>query len=315
MMIGRKLTAVLVVGLLLAFSSTALASGPPDVVLAEAPTDLGDGNWEYVYDVLGNPSGGTHIVNFGLSGFNASQIVNQCPGGWSGTLHQKWDWAAGHSPASWERDCYGSYANCNPYGSGCTDPWILHGQSWAIDNPWHDPGDYNAVFPYGSKKSSYSFPWFIYGGVVAGDGQSLLFTAKNQNRGPAGLILTFRIVHPNPAATINWSNHSFYGSDVGSGTVTGPATAGDCDLDSDVDWLDYQALEVGFGMTTGATWGDGDFDGDGDVDWADYQALEASFGKGTSGVGALGGNPVAEPAAALLFGVGLTQILVRRRRK
>ncbi len=308
-MVGRKLIALLVVGLLLAFGSTALGSGPANIVLAEDPTELGDGNWEYIYDVYGNPSGGTHILNCGLSGFDASQIVNQWTySGWgrTGTLVQKWDWRVANNAPSWERQPYGSYAI---WGSL---PWILHDQPWAIDNPWHDPGEYNAVFPMGY---SYPFPSFVFPGEVAADGQSLIFISKNQDRGPSGLLLTFRIVHPNPAATINWSNQSrSYESDFGSGTVPGPATAGDCDLDADVDWSDYQALETGFG--TGTTWAEGDFDGDGDVDWADYQELEANFGKEApvAGVGALSG-PVAEPMTLSVLALGAAGLLASRRKR
>ena len=52
---------------------------------------------------------------------------------------------------------------------------------------------------------------------------------------------------------------------------------GDTDLDDDVDWADYQHLEVGYG--SGSTWFEGNFDGDNDVDWGDYQHLEVNYGQ------------------------------------
>jgi lysophospholipase L1-like esterase len=53
---------------------------------------------------------------------------------------------------------------------------------------------------------------------------------------------------------------------------------GDCNLDGQVVFGDYQSLEAHFGETTGAGWGDGDFNGDGAVNFADYQMLEVNFG-------------------------------------
>ena len=92
---------------------------------------------------------------------------------------------------------------------------------------------------------------------------------------------------------------------------------GDADLDSDVDWRDYQLLEAGFG--SGTTWFEGNFDGDGDVDWRDYQLLEANFGypelNFTGDVPRLMFiQPVPEPATLTLAAAGLGLILVRRRK-
>ena len=79
---------------------------------------------------------------------------------------------------------------------------------------------------------------------------------------------------------------------------------GDCDQDRDVDFADYQKLEVAFGTTTGATWAMGDFDGNGTVDFADYQKLEVNFGKS-----------IPEPGCVALLLVGALGMLRRRASK
>ncbi len=53
---------------------------------------------------------------------------------------------------------------------------------------------------------------------------------------------------------------------------------GDVDLDGDVDFDDFLALQIGFGTSAGATRGDGDLDGDGDVDFDDFLLLQINFG-------------------------------------
>jgi len=63
--------------------------------------------------------------------------------------------------------------------------------------------------------------------------------------------------------------------------LKGYPLAGDTDCDGDVDDSDLLALLDGYGMTSGATWGDGDFDADGDVDLVDLAALLANYGEGT----------------------------------
>jgi hypothetical protein len=60
----------------------------------------------------------------------------------------------------------------------------------------------------------------------------------------------------------------------------GDPLIGDCDLDGDVDLSDLAQLLASYGMTDGATWGDGDFDDDGDVDLSDLAALLANYGEG-----------------------------------
>jgi len=81
--------------------------------------------------------------------------------------------------------------------------------------------------------------------------------------------------------------------------------AGDVDCDGDVDVLDLQALEAGFGRAN-ATWADGDFNGDRKVDSLDYILLKRNFGRftPTAGEGPLtAGTPPggsAEPTASVV---------------
>jgi hypothetical protein len=54
--------------------------------------------------------------------------------------------------------------------------------------------------------------------------------------------------------------------------------AGDADADGDVDLDDFVLLKTYFGLTGGATWGQGDFNADGTVDLDDFVILKNSFG-------------------------------------
>jgi hypothetical protein len=234
-------------------ASSALAVGPGMIQLAVSPIELPDGNWEYIYDVIGDS---TPVVNLGLSGFDASAIVNQYShswGGYSGTLVQHWDFNAANNPPSYERSPYGSY-------SGDGTIWTLHGEPWSIENTWHTPDEYNATIGFDV------FPKFTYPGQIAGDGQSLTYTSQNQNQPATGLLMTFRIVHPNAPDDIDWSIYSFYGSGTSSGTVLGPAPisplVGDFNGDGDVDEDDVDMLCANMAGDVGTF----DMDGDGDVD-------------------------------------------------
>jgi MYXO-CTERM domain-containing protein len=83
-----------------------------------------------------------------------------------------------------------------------------------------------------------------------------------------------------------------------------PGIPGDADLDTVVDFDDYQTLERNFG--TGTTWGQGDFNLDGNVDFSDYQILERNFGQQLLDAAA------PEPGGLALLLVG--GLVLRRRR-
>ena len=267
----RSLLTLLVATAISVAGGTALGVGPGVIQLAQPATQLPSGDWEYIYDVVGDD---TPIVNLSLSDFDAASIVNQWSyswGGQSGTLVQHWDYNVGHNPPSYERDPYGSY-------STDTINWTLHGQPWSIDNPWHGPGEYSAVSYFGNY-----FPKFIYPGKIAGDGQSLTYTSQNQNQPVTGLQLTFRIVHPNAPTTVDWSIFSFYGS--WSGTVSGPGEVGvpgDFDGDGDIDTDDIDVLCDNLGDAAFDLDGDGDADED-DMTFLIEYLVELTDGSGRNG--------------------------------
>jgi hypothetical protein len=59
------------------------------------------------------------------------------------------------------------------------------------------------------------------------------------------------------------------------------AIFGDANFDGVVDGIDLCILVVNFGMTSGATWGEGDFNGDGAIDIDDLTILADNFGAGS----------------------------------
>ena len=83
----------------------------------------------------------------------------------------------------------------------------------------------------------------------------------------------------------------------------------DFDADGDVDMADLMTWQRGFGLSSGASLGDGDANNDGAVDAADLAILKDQFGNMT--VSALGAVP--EPSAAMLLVVGAMLGLARRR--
>ena len=238
----------LVAAVVLGLAGSWAFGAPGYMQMAAAPALLPDGNWEYVYDVYGDATG--YLVGCGLSGFDADNIVNQWTysyGGVTGTLVQNWGYVAAHGGGG----AIGSYST-----DGTT--WTLSGDPWTMDNPWHAPSEYV------SGASSLPIPGWYYPGVIAGDGQSLGYTAKlAAGNGVTGLVKTFRIVHPNAPGTINWWVSSYYGD--GNGTITGPgdgSVPGDFDGDNDVDADDIDILCANMGGDV-ATY---DTDGDLDVD-------------------------------------------------
>jgi hypothetical protein len=119
------------------------------------------------------------------------------------------------------------------------------------------------------------------------------------------------------AGTPPSTNHDVY-NNVFSRTIKG----GDTDLDSDVDFTDYQILSNAYpGTGVGQQWYDGDYDNTGDVDFTDYQILANNYpstyviGPGAGAGGGLSGGSVPEPASAVLVGLGLLGGLGFLRRK
>ena len=227
---------VMVIAAVAMAGSIALGQGQATMVMSSS-TLLGDGNWEYIYDVYTDNS--PYIVNVGLSGFATADIVNQFGpitwGPYTGTLPQKWDWNAGHNPLSWERTPYGSYSTDSA-------TWTLHGEPWSIDNPWHVPNDY----VYGTNCWGSMLTSWVYIGQVDGPNESLQFSANRMGPSTTGLILTFRIVHPNEPGTVNYWIYSYYGGAVGnSGPIVGPSSGGvegDFDGNGEVNALDIDIL-------------------------------------------------------------------------
>lgn len=90
---------------------------------------------------------------------------------------------------------------------------------------------------------------------------------------------------------------------------------GDADEDGDVDCVDYLAVKRNIGAGPAASWPDGDFDRDGCVTRADFLLLREHFGQGVRDGGAAAGEPLPEPAAALLLAAGAAAMLPRRGRR
>jgi hypothetical protein len=223
------------------------------------PEDDFPGMWEYVYDVYANEA--SYFATHGLSGFDASQIVNQ----WEydpyqyetapqGTLVQYWSWGAAHATGTDE--CFGSISNDQIN-------WTLHAEPWSMDNPWHAPTDYVGGL------SILKAPMWFTGLVNPDDGMSLEYVARRLTGTPlTGLAQTFRIVHPSPPGTVDWWVGTT-NDGTSTGTVVGPATVvlppGDFDEDGDIDADDIDALGAAI-QAGGADPATYDMDGDGDVD-------------------------------------------------
>ena len=78
---------------------------------------------------------------------------------------------------------------------------------------------------------------------------------------------------------------------------------GDANLDDEVELADLQIVSDNWGMTSGATWGDGDFTGDEAVELADLQILSDHWGEHAP-----------EPATMALLLIGLPVLMRRRKR-
>jgi hypothetical protein len=104
---------------------------------------------------------------------------------------------------------------------------------------------------------------------------------------------------------------------LGMDNLRATGLPGDADFDGRVTFIDFQKLELGFGLASGATWGQGDFNFDRRVDFADFLILRGAFGMGdpsaagASAVEAFGARAVPEPTLGLVVVIG--GLLMRRR--
>jgi hypothetical protein len=92
-------------------------------------------------------------------------------------------------------------------------------------------------------------------------------------------------------------NYDLANGDVFLNNFQSAATAGDFDLDGDVDGVDFLAWQRGFGITGTATVAQGDADGNHAVNGADLAIWRQNFGSGASVAAA---SAVPEPCAGLL---------------
>ncbi|MGC4031165.1 MAG: PEP-CTERM sorting domain-containing protein [Tepidisphaeraceae bacterium] len=122
------------------------------------------------------------------------------------------------------------------------------------------------------------------------------------------------------SAVLNGPTGTFYWDDFASGAVLD----GDADLDGDVDFTDFLALQANFGSAA-TTFVQGNFNYDATTDFNDFLILQANFGKSTTGdtvtvtasdVAAMTAfaTTVPEPTTLALAGVGGV-MLARRSRK
>jgi autotransporter-associated beta strand protein len=96
---------------------------------------------------------------------------------------------------------------------------------------------------------------------------------------------------------------------IGTGSLLVKIPLPDTNGDGVVDPADYIAMKQNFGLTGGATLGQGDVDGDGNVDWDDLQVLMTNFGAGSG----TAPTTTPEPCSAILLMFGAAALLRRRR--
>jgi len=306
MILRTTFASLVMVGSVLATSTVEVAEAATldalRIELAVSPVQLTTGpeagNWEYIYDVVGDGTE-SQFDEWQLEGFDTSLIVNQVPGS-PGIIQQKWDYYSANSPATWHRAAYGSYSV-----DGVN--WLLNGHAGEILNTWHAPSDYsgNAGF--------LSAPRYTGAATIDGGGPNTVRLVSQITSGNLlnGLLATLRIVHPNAPGLISYNMYSFNNGGTNYiGNVAGPGSGcviGDANCDGYVDIA--SDILTGFSNFTGPgsfgmTRAQGDVHGptaatatndphDGDVDVSDILTMFGAFTGPPPDEGALAG-----PAAA-----------------
>jgi hypothetical protein len=117
-------------------------NGWSEIVAAAPPKKLPNGNWEYVYDLMGGTNSWSRFVTF--SGFDADAISNLHTGDYgSGAVTGVWQRWDGHTVRGYplwgnfqDRSLYPSYWNAGTF------LWDVSNSVWAVNNVWHSGNDY-----------------------------------------------------------------------------------------------------------------------------------------------------------------------------
>ncbi|MHC4561524.1 MAG: dockerin type I domain-containing protein [Planctomycetota bacterium] len=292
------------------------------------------GSYRYVYDVWNDYNAYTFDHNLL---FDASGVLNQFtyydidgdgtpdPNG----LTQSWSPEPAGTPRAFggwiDPERWPSYWE-DTNGDFVKDDWVLPttgpNVEWAMDNEWHDGGDYlhNGLFTW--RKG-----WADETGVHWSNRHGLMMGGLSDY----GLTMTYVLFHPNPVGSNNIQFHfhhdligdpdSYYGWVSGPDVSIGMPGDFDGDLDVDADDIDIlaDAIEAGSTDLTYDVNGDtivdeqdlidhiatlvertdggtgtyrGDFNLDGFVNGTDLAIFKASFG--LSGMGFAQGNANAD---------------------
>jgi hypothetical protein len=178
----------------------------PDTVTEDGVT-----GYEYVYDLTTDGVSGRYLGFHGFDGSRCAWVRTHPYYGITG-VWQKWgNLSAGHNVwYHWGWVWYMDEAGAPSVNDGTGQGWslgvdhygdfVVPGQTfpWAMKNRWHDPDEYNWGYELYMPTTAY---------VPLSDGLSWDgiwgMSAFGQD---AGIMLTIRIVHPNPPGGMYWSS-------------------------------------------------------------------------------------------------------------
>jgi len=278
---------------------------------------LGNGQWEYAYDVFGQGTFDYYdyvrmMFEFGDGGSSADHILNLYDPGTGPQLREFWtvNGLTGNNGGHWYWGGVETGVQAS-YGDLATDTWIIDpsdglaaGNRWFLDhtyaaaagiaNPFHDPLDYGrwAGNSYYTGQGDCAFG-LIGGWATDADGDGLADDIDYEMTWFLGghvygatapqLLATVRVVSDlGPYGQMRfkyYSSASQYTSFVLAPALT-PAGLGDFDGDGDVDADDIDLLCANIGGDP-ATY---DLDGDGDVDEDDLLVLIETLTEWDNGV-------------------------------
>jgi len=195
------------------------------------------GMWEYVYDVVATvDAGGTNYTfgtNVGLRGFDSSLMANRWTDAgelWNGTgnaweYKPKQNWCANSAgvpmlslPAPWGLfpDRWPSIWEDVEVSPGVfEEDWVLPTEpsypstNWAYDNEWHDGTEYiHGDSFWALSTTGYGIHFINTNGLLV-------------YYGLPGLLMTFRVVHPNAPGDVEWYTYQNNAVEV-QGITVGP---------------------------------------------------------------------------------------------